>query len=171
MVVTNIFCSIFFSEETRSQSDINKAYSHVKTIVFFIGYSRSRHSLLGSLLDAHPHMVVSDETMAFGRWKSNPDKWISSSIYTYYDTMLQASQRAIVQGRRSKTNEGSVANATSGFKYFVPNQWQGNYDQYIEVSTAQNVNRSCMYGPCFALGPLLKDGGQMLQCGPKLVQN
>ena len=151
-----------FTDEVHTQSDIHEAYSHIKTIVFFIGYSRSCNSLLGSLLDAHPHMVVSDETMAFGRWRSNPDKWISSSIYTYYDTMLRASQRAIVQGRRSTTFEGSVANATSRFKYHVPNQWQGNYDQYIEVSTAQNFNRSCMSGPC---------GGQMLQCGPKLVQN
>ncbi|XP_078344361.1 uncharacterized protein LOC144629975 [Oculina patagonica] len=121
------------SNEPPSQSDLYEAYSHVKTILFFIGYSRSRHSLLGSLLDAHPHMVISDETMAFGRWKSNPEKWISSSIYAYYDTMFKASERAVDHGRRSKRYEGSVANATSGFKYYVPNQWQGNYDQYIQV--------------------------------------
>ena len=28
----------------------------------------------------------------------------------------------------------SVVNATSNFRYYVPNQWQGNFDQYIEVS-------------------------------------
>ena len=121
------------TDEPPSQSDLYKAYSHVKTIAFFIGYSRSRHSLLGSLLDAHPHMVVSDETMAFGRWRSNPKKWIDNSIYAYYDTIVKASQRAVAHGRRSKRFEGSVANATSGYKYYVPNQWQGNYDQYIEV--------------------------------------
>ena len=79
-------------------------------------------------------MVVSDEQMAFGRWKAHPDKWISSSIYAFYDIMFTASQRAVNQGRRSETFEGGISNATSEFKYYVPNQWQGNFDQYIEVS-------------------------------------
>ena len=78
-------------------------------------------------------MVVSDETMAFGRWRSNQNVWKRNSIYAYYDTMVKASQRAVAHGRRSKRFVGSVANTTSGFKYYVPGQWQGNYDQYIEV--------------------------------------
>ena len=49
--------------------------------------------------------------------------------------MVQTSQRDVAKGKRSQVFEGSVANATSRFKYFVPNQWQGSYDQYIEVST------------------------------------
>ena len=125
---------IFFSDEPHPQNDLYKAYGHVNTIVFFIGYPRSRHSLLGSLLDAHPHMIVSDETMAFGRWRSGyQNKWKNSAIYTYYDTMFRASQRSVSQGRRSQVFEGNVMNKTSAYKYYVPNQWQGNYDQYIQV--------------------------------------
>lgn len=118
----------------------------MKTILFFIGYERSRHSLLGALLDAHPHMVVSDESMAFGKWRSNQNKWINSSIYSFYDRMVQTSQRDVAKGKRSQVFEGSVANATSRFKYFVPNQWQGSYDQYIEVRTTGCVTFAMIKG-------------------------
>ena len=118
----------------------------MRTVLFFIGYERSRHSLLGALLDAHPHMVVSDESMAFGKWRSNINKWISSSIYSFFDIMVQTSQRDVAKGKRSQVFEGSVANATSRFKYFVPNQWQGSFDQYIEVRTIWCVTFAIIKG-------------------------
>ena len=117
-----------------TQSNPYKAYGHIKTILFFIGYPRSRHSLLGSLLDAHPHMVVSDESNAFGKWCSNPNKWINNSIYAYYGTILNASRRAVTRGRRSNVFKGSVMKVTSKYRYYVPNQWQSRFDRYIEVS-------------------------------------
>ena len=48
-------------------------------------------------------MALTDEQYAFRRWRSDPDKWISSSIYAYYDVTFKASQRAVAQGRRSET--------------------------------------------------------------------
>ena len=40
------------SDESDPNNDLHEAYSHVKTVLFFIGYPRSRHSLVGSLLEA-----------------------------------------------------------------------------------------------------------------------
>ena len=125
--------SFLASDKRDPEINLHDAYKHVKTILFFIGYPRSRHSLLGSLLDAHPHMIVSDESMAFPRWRRNPKEWLNGSIYAFYDTLFGASQRAIMTGRRSRMFEGSVVNKTSAYGYFVPKQWQGNYDGYIEV--------------------------------------
>ena len=121
-------------DDFNTQTNQYKAYGHVKTILFFIGYPRSRHSLLGSLLDAHPHMVIADETNAFGKWRSNPDKWMNDSIYAYFDVIFNASQRAVRRGRRSEVSKESVANVSSKYRYYVPNQWQSTFDQYIEVS-------------------------------------
>ena len=112
----------------------------MKTILFFIGYSRSRHTLLGSLLDAHPHMVIADETMAFSRWSSKHDIWMNSSMYAYYDTLFNSSQLNVRKGRRSRIFQGSVANTSSGFRYYVPNQWQGTFDQCIEVSRTWEIH-------------------------------
>ena len=131
------------ADEEISESDLHKAYSHVNTILFFIGYPRSRHSLLGSLLDAHPGMVISDETMAFSRWKSNPNKWIENSIYSFYDTIFRASERAVTKGRRSHVFNGTVVNKSSSYGYYVPNQWQGRYDGYIQVRYHSLVDDDC----------------------------
>jgi len=120
-------------DESNSQNNLYKAYGHVHTILFFIGYPRSRHSLLGSLLDAHPHMVVSDESMAFPRWKGILKSKRNVSVYQFYDTLFGASERAVTQGRRSRVQKGSVVNRTSEYSYRVPHQWQGSYDHHIEV--------------------------------------
>ena len=122
------------TDKVHSQTNLNKAYGHIQTILFFIGYPRSRHTLLGSLLDAHPHMVIADETRALTKWSSNPHKWMINSGHPYYDLMFNASQRVAKKGRRSRVFKDSVANATRNFRYSVPNQWQGRFDQYIEVS-------------------------------------
>ena len=135
-------CSLTFfllTGNAHGQANLYRAYGHVKTLLFFIGYPRSRHSLLGSLLDAHPHMVIADETRALSRWCLDPNKWITTSIYGYYDTIFHASQHAIKGGRRSEVFEGSVANTTSKFRYYVPNQWQGSFDQYIEVNECEDL--------------------------------
>lgn len=121
------------ADESNSQNNLYKAYSHVHTILFFIGYPRSRHSLLGSLLDAHPHMVVSDESMAFPRWKGILKSKRNVSVYQFYDTLFGASERAVTQGRRSRVQKSSVVNRTSEYSYRVPHQWQGSYDHHIEV--------------------------------------
>ena len=85
-------------------------------------------------------MVVSDETMAFPRWRRNPKQWTNGSIYAFYDTLFGASQLAKMKGRRSRIFEGSVVNKTSNYGYAVPNQWQGNYDGYIEVRNSKQVS-------------------------------
>ena len=126
---------ILVSDEREPQINLHEAYKHVRTILFFIGYPRSRHSLLGSLLDAHPHIVVSDETLAFPRWRRNPKQWMNGSIYSFYDTLFRASKQSTMTGRRSRVFEGSVVNKDSNYGYSVPNQWQGNYDRYIQVGT------------------------------------
>ena len=79
-------------------------------------------------------MAIADETNAFRKWSSNPKKWMNDSIYVYYDTIFDATQRAVRRGRRSNVFKESVANVSSKYRYYVPNQWQGTFDQYIEVS-------------------------------------
>ncbi len=42
-----------------------KKYKNIHTFCCFIGYSRSGHTVVGSLLDAHPKIVISTEAHAF----------------------------------------------------------------------------------------------------------
>jgi len=119
-------------EPTSEEDNKNRAYDHLTTLLLFVGYSRSRHSLVSSLLDAHPHMIVADESYALRKWISNPDWKTVNSKYDFFDTMMGNSVRSSLHGRRSRESKGGVTNLQL-FGYNVPDQWQGAYDRYIQV--------------------------------------
>ncbi|MBV6654043.1 MAG: hypothetical protein KI786_09830, partial [Mameliella sp.] len=45
----------------RSILESKAAYEKINKGIFFIGYPRSGHSILGALLDAHPQVALSHE--------------------------------------------------------------------------------------------------------------
>ena len=57
-----------------SLSVINK----VKVYVFFVGVTQSGHSIVGAILDCHPHIVISNELSVFRNLLNLPD--ITKSI-------------------------------------------------------------------------------------------
>lgn len=119
-------------EPTNEEDNKYRAYDHLTTLLLFVGYSRSRHSLVSSLLDAHPHMIVADESYALRKWISNADWKTVKSKYEFFDTMMGNSVRSSLYGRRSRESKGIVTNLQV-FGYSVPDQWQGAYDRYIQV--------------------------------------
>lgn len=49
-----------------------RIYDKVKVFLLFIGYNRSRHTLLASLLDAHPNVIIANDFNILGEWINNP---------------------------------------------------------------------------------------------------
>ena len=49
------------SEQRGSPALTQGVINHIKKFILFIGYPRSGHSIMGSLMDAHPHMVIAYE--------------------------------------------------------------------------------------------------------------
>ena len=45
------------------------ARSHLTAFLLFVGYSRSGHTLVGSLLDGHPNAIIGNEYGALARWE------------------------------------------------------------------------------------------------------
>jgi hypothetical protein len=88
----------------------HKDFQDVQTYLMFIGYPRSGHSLIGSLLDAHPQIVVAHELDALYYFKNG-----FSAIQVYY-LILKNSMNFTRSGRQ-----------WMGYKYNVPNQWNGKY--------------------------------------------
>lgn len=85
-------------------------FDHVETYCMFIGYGRSGHSLIGSLLDAHPNIVVSHELGVL--------KYVLAgfSRRQIYYLVLENSKEFTKKGRKY-----------FGYSYVVPNQWQGRF--------------------------------------------
>jgi hypothetical protein len=82
----------------------------IEKYCLFIGCGRTGHSLIGSLIDAHPDMIMSDE-LDFLRFIQRG----YSKNQIYYLIMKQAQRQAKEQRE------------VGGYCYCVPNQWQGRF--------------------------------------------
>ncbi|CAB3992298.1 Hypothetical predicted protein, partial [Paramuricea clavata] len=54
----------------REATKYPKIVKDVDTMLMFIGYPRSGHTLIGSLLDAHPNIVVANEYNILANWEN-----------------------------------------------------------------------------------------------------
>ena len=90
-------------------NDIQKvSHLDLKSFCVFIGYPRSGHSLIGSLLDAHPDIIISHEANILSLVKEG------RKDTDIFQTILENSRRNALLGRRE-----------TGYSYDVPGQWQG----------------------------------------------
>ena len=108
--------------------------NRVEKFVFFIGYQRSGHSIIGSFMDAHPHMIIAHEFMLFTKWKQLEEEYQRTNHYNslktksflfsnlYWDSHADADH-----GWRS----GQLRN--KNYTLTIDSQWQGRYDGYIRV--------------------------------------
>ena len=86
------------------------SFKDIETFCVFIGYPRSGHSLIASLLDAHPEMVFSNE--------------LNVLRYIKYKFTREQIFYLIVENSRILSERGRIH---TGYSYRVENQWQGRY--------------------------------------------
>ena len=99
---------------------------HIKTFVFFIGHPRSGHSVVGSLLDAHPHMVISEQSGILKRIVRTPILTITKS--NLFNAIWNNSYYMMQTGNRR-----SITDAPKNYTLFFDGLYQGSYDTYIDV--------------------------------------
>jgi hypothetical protein len=85
-------------------------FKKVERYCFFVGYARSGHSLIGSLLNAHPEMVISNELNAMRFVKKRIPRDPLYGLIWARDQFF-----------------GSRGRQWTGYDYNVPNQFQGRY--------------------------------------------
>ncbi len=89
-----------------------QTFETVETFCMFIGYPRSGHSLVGSLLDAHPNAVIAHELNVLECVEKGFDRG------RIFQLVLENSRRVAKSGREWE-----------GYSYKVPNQWQGRFER------------------------------------------
>lgn len=100
--------------QARSWPAYRKAeqFNDVEKTLLFVGYPRSGHTLIGSLLDAHPAVLLAHELdVLYFYDKGYSQRQIDALILTNAQTFTQ-------KGRQ-----------WMGYNYKVPNQWQGRFDK------------------------------------------
>jgi sulfotransferase family protein len=88
-----------------------KSFEQVKTFCMFIGYPRSGHTLIGSLLDAHPNVILADELDAL--------KFIQAGF---------SERQVFYLSLRNSRRSAQAGRTRTGYIYRVPGQWQGCFD-------------------------------------------
>ena len=51
----------------------------VQKFVLFVGYARSGHSIIGSMMDAHPDMIIANQYMLFEKWRTQAAKLMNKA--------------------------------------------------------------------------------------------
>jgi hypothetical protein len=90
----------------------NPDFSELEGFCFFIGYARSGHTLVATLLNAHPEMVIAHELDAA---KFVRHRFGRSQLFSL---LLQRDQQFGENGR-----------TWSGYAYEVPDQFQGKFER------------------------------------------
>ena len=120
--------STFSLQEKISSILDTQVMNTLKRFVFFIGSGRSGHSIVGSLLDAHPHMIIAHEYYVFKNWKqfySTNQNWTKTLFQLLYRSSIEA--ESDIRQSRSK-----------GYSLAVNNLWQGKFNRYVEVIGDKN---------------------------------
>lgn len=89
-------------------------FNDVRSLCLFVGHNKSGTSMLGSLLDAHPNVILADEVGALD--------YVSLGFKReqVFHLLLKGSRRELLKGR-------VTARRLKPYSYLVPHQWQGRY--------------------------------------------
>jgi hypothetical protein len=98
--------------------------SKIKQFVFFVGYARSGHSIIGTLLDAHPHIIISNEFNLFDQFSVLDEAPLS----TWKENLFN-----LIYRRSRKDLKWSRSEQRKGYDLKVDGLWQGKFNHYIEV--------------------------------------
>ena len=132
-VTATIVCILFilyYLHCTQEQIDPHLMLSDdivrgVKRFVFFIGYPRSGHSIIGSLMDAHVNMVIAHEYSVFyhllwGGQEVKDKGYIFSALY-------QDSYNEARRGWRSSNWN------RKGYNFEIEGMWQGGFENLLVI--------------------------------------
>ena len=94
----------------------------VKAFVFFMGHSRSGHSIIGTILDSHPHIVIAHEGGILTR-VVNKEKCADKSFI--FNEIWRSSC-----SNKTKSVEGT---ARKGYSLRIDELYQGKYLDHIDI--------------------------------------
>lgn len=106
----------------RIAEDPNR-FDSVATYCMFIGYPRSSHSLMGSLIDAHPNAIIAHEQDVLKYIKYGFTK------EELFPLLLRNSEEFTANGR-----------TWTGYSYAVEGQYQGRYETLKVIGDKRGAN-------------------------------
>ena len=120
------------------QSVINR----VKCFVFFVGRSHSGHSIVGSILDSHPHMIVAHEAKIFFQLKDDPMRFTSKAAV--FNELWRNSYN-VSHTSGGLRNSDSFDIKRKGYTLQIGDLYQGTYSSYVDVIGDKNGGKTVSF--------------------------
>ena len=127
--------------EPLSQSAVER----VEKYVFFAGYPRSGHSMIGSIMDAHPNMVIAHECLLLEKCIELWNMKTNTSIYSNKSELFNSLYKDSFF--ESKCGWRSNKNTAKGYNFNLKSKWQGTFSQLKVIgdksggSTARYISK------------------------------
>jgi hypothetical protein len=109
-------------------------FAHVERFCFFVGYPRSGHSLVGTLLNAHPEILIAHELDAVRHVEHHLGRT------QLYALLLERDQAFASMGRK-----------WAGYDYVVPHQFQGRWTRLRVIGDKRGAEATILLGGDSAL--------------------
>ena len=99
--------------------------SSVEKFVFFVGYARSGHSMIGSVIDAHPDMVIAHEYFLFDKCID----MLKQGKDMFEDKVKLFNSLYVNSFLTAKCGWRSGANSAKGYNFKMNLHWQGTFNR------------------------------------------
>ena len=116
----------------------------VKKFIFFIGYGRSGHSVVASLMDAHPNMIVADEYYLFDKLAGDKGHKKRKQLSTRSGLFNELYRNSYICVKRGRRNASSTHN-TKNYHLGIEGMWQGRFDQLKVIGEKTGGATAMMY--------------------------
>ena len=93
----------------------------IESFLLFVGWARSCHSIIGSMLDAHPNIIVAHEYFLFKKLRKHIDREI------LFNELYKKSYDSTQGGWRSANR------SNKGYTLDIDGSWQGQFTKLIKV--------------------------------------
>ena len=138
-----------------SQQDVDG----VEKFVFFVGYARSGSSIVGSMMDAHPNMIIANECNILNKWMKDPQRKLKLNKHAFFNGLYRCSVNSATTGFRS-----SETKQEKGYSLAISSSWQGRFTKLRVIGNKQAGATAnwYIYSPslfvkkCHQLGDTLK---------------
>ena len=107
----------------------------VKYFVYFVGRSHSGHSIVGSILDGHPHMIVAHEAKLFVKMQDNPARFTTKAAI-FNELWENSYNSSHFGGGLRSSSSRNVKN--KGYTLQVKDLHQGTYVSHVDVIGDKN---------------------------------
>ena len=100
-----------------------EAINSVEKFVFFVGYGRSGHSIIASMMDAHPNMIIANEFYLFDKW-ARQVKSVRDRAKLFNELYRNSYKSA-----HAKNGWRTVQKDQKGYTLELAGAWQGKFEQ------------------------------------------